>query len=509
MASRLISINSFAQTVTKMSCLRSPFRWSVSASQRGFCCLAVGVAALLSGCGQGPKAEFSLREATGELIPNAQKAVKKALSEGFGTPQELVAWQRFPVNYGGVAGSVGEVSKDGVTVAFEGEHPAISAGAPLLWLSGPRAGEKTSVDSVAAFDVSTKHLKWGGSAAPAPTAGDKFVIGYGETLQTGRVVYMKNCMHCHGVAGDGAGPTAQYLNPLPRDYRLGLFKFTSTLNSEKPTRDDLTRVVQHGIPGTYMPSFRWLGDKETVAVVEYVRWLAIRGEFEKRIDDDLGNDYSAVAMETAAKKALEQYQGAKKEDRGDRPKTAAQLKKTAIDEFAKYETDDLPGVIDDAATFLAEAWKKGEEPDSLIVPTVARVTDDEASRERGKRIYLSDKGKCYTCHGVQGRGDGVATEDFWKKPGSDEYYPRRGLHDSWGRPLQPRNLTLGQYRGGRRPIDVFRRIYAGIKGTPMPGFGRTALKDEEIWDVVNYVMSLQYQSAPTKSVVVEHATASK
>ena len=73
-------------------------------------------------------------------------------------------------------------------------------------------------------------------------------------------------------------------------------------------------------------------------------------------------------------------------------------------------------------------------------------------------------------------------------------YPNRGLHDEWGNPLKPRNLLLGQYRGGRRPVDIFRRMYAGIKGTPMPAFGGTALKDPEIWDLVNYVMSLPYSS---------------
>ena len=105
---------------------------------------------------------------------------------------------------------------------------------------------------------------------------------------------------------------------------------------------------------------------------------------------------------------------------------------------------------------------------------------------------MSDKTKCYTCHGMTGRGDGAATEDFWPKPGTNEKFPNRGLHDEWGNPLKPRNLTLGQYRGGRRPVDLFRRMYAGIKGTPMPAFGGTALKDAEIWDLVNYVMSLPY-----------------
>jgi hypothetical protein len=113
---------------------------------------------------------------------------------------------------------------------------------------------------------------------------------------------------------------------------------------------------------------------------------------------------------------------------------------------------------------------------------------------------------------VQGRGDGYATEDFWPKKGTKELYPKRGLHDDWGKPLAPRNLTLGQYRGGRRPVDIFRRVYAGIKGTPMPGFGGTSLKDEEIWDLVNYVMSIPYHQSTTPATPAKadhHSTASK
>ena len=478
--------------------------------RRSFCCLAVGLAALSAGCGTGPQAEFSLRESTGELIPTAQKAVKRALADGFGTPQELVAWQRFPVNYGGVNGTVAEIFTDGkgLTATWDGDAAKVVKGAPLLWLTGARAAGKGNVDTVGAFDAATKQLTWSGSAEPAPAAGDKFVVGFGQTLQTGRVVYMKNCMHCHGVSGDGAGPTAKYLNPLPRDYRLGVFKFTSTLGPERPTRDDLTRIVKNGIPGTYMPSFLWLGEKETETVIEYVRWLSMRGKFEEQLDNDLGNDYSQKLIEAAYIKAKAENDAAKGADK-PKLKSSGEMKKLATEEFAKYEKESFPGVIEESANSVAASWTLAEAEESLIFPSIARVADDAASRERGRRLYLSDKGKCYTCHGVQGRGDGVATEDFWKKPGSDEYFPRRGLHDDWGHPLQPRNLTLGQYRGGRRPLDVFRRIYAGIKGGPMPAFGRTALKDEEIWDIVNYVMSLQYQSSPAKAKSADHVATSK
>jgi mono/diheme cytochrome c family protein len=472
--------------------------------------LAAGTAALLAaGCGQGPQAEFSLRSDTVELIPAAHNAVKKSLAEGFGTPQNLVAWQRFPVNYGGVKGTVGEVSKEGATAVVDGDDAGIVAGAPLLWLSGPRAGDTTVNDSVKSFDATTKQLTWSGALEPAPAAGDAFVVGFGQSLQLGRVVYMKNCMHCHGVSGDGAGPTAQYLNPLPRDYRLGVFKFTSTLSAEKVTRDDLHRTVKYGIPGTYMPSFLWLGDKETESVVEYVRWLAMRGEFEKQLDNDLGSDYSQKMMEETAAKELADFQAAKSDEKPERPKSLRELRTAATEEFAKYEKDEWPTVIDESATLVAETWVNAEVPESLVLPSVARVADDAASRERGRRLYLSDKGKCYTCHGIHGRGDGSATEEFWKNPDTNENYPRRGLHDKWGHVLQPRNLTLGQYRGGRRPVDLFRRVYAGIKGTPMPAFGRTALKDEEIWDIVNFVMSLQYESAPAKAKPADHVATSK
>ena len=501
----------FAQTVIMMSCLRIHRRWAVSAMQRSCCYLAVGLTVLVAGCGKGPQAEFSLREETTDLIPEAQKVVKTTLKEKFGSPHELIAWQRFPVNYGGVKGSVTEVAAEGksVVVEWDGDATQVAKDAPLIWVSGARTGEKTSVGSVATYDAAKKELTWTGGSDPAPVAGDKLVIGFGKSLQTGRAVYMKNCMHCHGVSGDGNGPTAQYLNPLPRDYRSGVFKFTSTLGPEKPTRDDLNRVIKYGIPGTYMPSFLWLGDKETESVIEYIRWLAIRGEFESRVDNDLAGDFSQKTIEAAAAKAKANYDAAKGKEKPEKPQSAAAAKSAAKDKFAEYLKTDVPELIDGSAKFIAEAWAHSEEVESLIVPSVARVTDDAASRERGRRLYLSDKGKCYTCHGIQGRGDGAATEDFWKKPGSEEYYTKRGLHDTWGKPLQPRNLTLGQYRGGRRPVDVFRRIYAGIKGTPMPGFGRTALKDEEIWDVVNFVMSLQYESTPTKAKAAEHVVHSK
>lgn len=457
------------------------------------------LAAVSTGCVPNPSAEFAWRDSTTDLIKDARSSLQNTVNENFGTPDDLVAWERLPVNYGGIKGTVAaapegtELTPGEFAFSHEGEGE-VKPGDTVLWLSGEMAGKEATIQSA---DAATHLISL--KAGTAPAEGTTFAVNFGDQLQLGRMVYMKNCLHCHGVAGDGAGPTAQYLNPRPRDYRLGVFKFTETLATERVTRDDLWRVIKYGIPGTYMPSFLLLDDHETTAVVEYVRWLAMRGELEKRLGDEL-TDYSQTSLTDQYNKAVESKKAA--EAAGDKPEAVpsmSSLRNTAKDDFKEYAESDYADTVDSTADFIAENWTRADDPASVIHPAVARVADTPESRARGRLLYLSDRTKCYTCHGNTGRGNGGATEDFWPKPGSTEKYDARGLHDVWGNPLQPRNLRLGQYRGGRRPVDVFRRIYAGIKGTPMPAFGGTVLKDEEVWDVVNYVMSLPFESDASPS----------
>lgn len=470
-------------------------RWSLA----GFALLCA------LGCGEGPKAEFGWRQSTHDLIPAANKAVKQVMTDDFGTPQDLVGWERLPVDYGGgVRASVATADKGSLILALTDPKHAdeIHPGQSIQWLTGSQAVTETKDKNkdkqkiiVAEFDPKTLQLTASGGGG---AAGDQLLIGFGTQHQLGRMVYMKNCLHCHGVSGDGHGPTAQYLNPKPRDYRLGIFKFTSTLSAERAARDDLHRIVKNGIPGTYMPSFLLMKEDETTAVVEYIRWLALRGEMEKRLGDEL-SDFNEPSIKSASKKANEEYEEAtKKGEKPEKPVSASQALAVAKESFAKYEREEFPGIVDETADFLAETWKRADDEASRITPKVARVADTQESRRRGRLLYMSNRTKCYTCHGPLGRGDGGNVDDFWPKPGSNEKYAERGLFDLWGNKLQPRDLTKGQYRGGRRPLDLYRRVFAGIKGTPMPAFGGTVLKDDEIWDLVNYVMSLPFES-PTPS----------
>ncbi len=106
-----------------------------------------------------------------------------------------------------------------------------------------------------------------------------------------RGLFRRYCVSCHGLSGDGAGPTAAALAPYPRDFRSGVFKYTSTRCGAKPAAADLRRTLQRGVAATAMPSFAPLSPKELDALLEYVRYLSIRGQteaylFQTVVDDD-------------------------------------------------------------------------------------------------------------------------------------------------------------------------------------------------------------------------------
>lgn len=300
--------------------------------------------------------------------------------------------------------------------------------------------------------------------AAGPSFSDK------EGYQAG--LYRKQCAHCHGIDGDGAGPTAMFLNPYPRDYRKGVFKFTSTGPGMKPTREDLKRTLVDGLMGTAMPSFKLLPDHEIDALVEYVIYLSVRGETE-------------VLLNVMA------------------------------DQEEELPTD-RAGLLE-VIGMVTEQWTAAN--DAIVIPAEENFppflpTENreawQASVERGKQLFRDGKtANCIKCHGPNGLGDGGgdALYDDWNK----EKVTTAGLEAHWDLPPQqllPRNLTLGIYRGGRRPIDIYRRIFAGIKGTPMPAAGNV-LKEDQIWDVVNYVLQLPYQPTSDPAMGEGHLAKTK
>jgi mono/diheme cytochrome c family protein len=272
-----------------------------------------------------------------------------------------------------------------------------------------------------------------------------------KTLTEGSKLFRKNCLHCHGLTGDGRGPTGKWLNPPPRDYRQGAFKFTSSSQGEgerKPRREDLRRVITNGIDGTSMPSFHLLPPEEIDALISYVTHLSIRGEAE---------------MEAVKAIIREKSAGAAEEGTAPMP---------------VYER------VRVAASVAATRWLAAQTAE--IKPESVRTYKDEAERlaaaKRGYEFFMRAD-QCSQCHTNIGR--------------DSEY-----RYDAWGTVVKPRNFLLNTFRGGRRPIDLYWRIHSGIKGAGMPPMvaNPAELKEKEgtIWDLIAFLQIVPYPEERAK-----------
>lgn len=447
--------------------------------------LTAVVVTAMSGCGQsGFDSHFVFSDKTESLMKEAQdgvgelRGVKDLVSQRFGTPQKLEAWTKLPINFGGVSGTVSAAPDASVAVkelALEFESEVLPDDSePLLvqFITGAAAPGVVQIEN---WSAENGIASLTAAMETPPAAGDTIVLNGGGHLKAGRQLYMRHCSHCHGTSGDGHGPTAEYLTPRPRDYRNGVFKFTSTTAQEKACREDIGRVLRNGVPGTYMPSFvPMLNDTELEIMVEYVRFLSMRGEFEGRLVAELAGDYSQSAIANR--------------------RTGGESRSDIVNELKDFLSSDINDSLEIVSEDLASAWVQADTPEASVVPDVARVPDSAESRRIGRELYLNTAINCADCHGISGQGNGPQTTIFEKNAATQELYPEPGLHDIWDNVNQPRNLTQGIYRGGRRPIDLFCRIQAGIKGTRMPSF--KTLKHEDIWHIVNYVLSIPFETEP-------------
>lgn len=289
---------------------------------------------------------------------------------------------------------------------------------PPQFLNAPKLGELSEELQAA---VKTELVKYTGTFAEPKALAESDATPV--DLVRGQAVYQERCEQCHGVSGDGNGPAGKYMYPKPRDYRRGLFKFTSTPYGSRPLREDLVRTVKLGARGTSMPNFSLLPERDIQAVVDYVITLSRRGELEQLLVDTADSE----------------------------------------------EEVDVEMVKDDLVPTVLRRWADADAAEVRPFTLQPKFTADHVAR--GKQAFLT-KG-CSKCHGEDGRGQ---TRD------------NRG-NDAWGQPTRAADLTSGMLHGGPRPVDIYRRIYSGINGTPMPSFAQALQSEPDtIWDLVAYVL---------------------
>jgi len=93
-----------------------------------------------------------------------------------------------------------------------------------------------------------------------------------DVLNEGREHYVHNCYACHGMSGDGNGPSSHYYRPPPRDLTKGLYKFGGVVDG-LPHDEDLRRILERGLAGT--PMLAWdIPDAELGPIIQYVKSLS-------------------------------------------------------------------------------------------------------------------------------------------------------------------------------------------------------------------------------------------
>ncbi len=147
---------------------------------------------------------------------------------------------------------------------------------------------------------------------------------------------------------------------------------------------------------------------------------------------------------------------------------------SAMPAFSNFNDEEITNLVYYLKTFNEDF----EDPDFVPVPIDFEKAPkySEESATRGRDLYV--KNECYTCHGDQGRSDGVSAPTLEDDFGPEKYH------------IRPADLTKRwSFRGGPTRKDIYRTFTTGLNGTPMPSY-QDSIPENERWDLVNYIYSL-------------------
>lgn len=185
----------------------------------------------------------------------------------------------------------------------------------------------------------------------------------------------------------------------------------------------------------------------------------------------LGNDYSNAISggkiinedeyeemlefaETAQKYVVELSPSWNAADSAEATKLMAQL-------LLAIQTKDEPAEVDRLSSLLKQKV--------IAITNLKTYPSQYPDIKNGEKLYIAN---CAQCHGSKGYGDGPAAAALVPKPLSFHHADRMSATSA---------------------AHIFNTVRLGMTGTAMVPF--PGLKDEEVWDVAFYVLSLRYESA--------------
>ncbi len=360
--------------------------------------------------------------------------------------------------------------------------------------------------------------------------------GYRALVAEGAEIYYKNCLYCHGDDLDGQGVFGYGFNPRPANFRdVGTIAQLQESYVFWRITTGGPGLPREGAPWlSAMPVWEEMLEEEEVwkailFLYDYTGFAPRSWELAETAaveEPPAGEAEPAPPAETAedgkvsAERAEELYltycaqchgrdgdgQGPVAEFLYPKPRDFTlgvfKYKTTHADSEFPYDEDlkktireGLPGTsmpgwgkrlkepeIDALVQLIKEFGEWAEDtPEELGLAPIELgepVPADAESLARGRRLFEK---ACVQCHGSRGRGNITSGKK---------------LEDDWGDRIWPRNLTRpSTWRWTRDAEDVFQRISAGIRGTPMPEH-TTEMSEQQRWDIANYVMTLREEAVP-------------
>ena len=140
--------------------------------------------------------------------------------------------------------------------------------------------------------------------------------------------------------------------------------------------------------------------------------------------------------------------------------------------FSSLDADVVDGLVDYIMGMSPRF--EGPPPVPISVPEPPPLAPDAAARGAGVYEELG----CAACHGPRGRGNGSAAG---------------ALRDTAGLPLWPADLAHPSwFKAGSDPQDLYRTLFIGFAGTPMPGYADVFvdLDAEAPWNLIAYLATL-------------------
>lgn len=324
-------------------------------------------------------------------------------------------------------------------------------------------------------------------------------------LQEGKEIYVRNCMTCHGPAGNGLGTYAGTLAVTPADFKQEPFRSMPD--------DQWFWHVSEGVPGTVMPPWKEsLSVEDRWKVIRYIQQIFAQPIMRDPVEGNPSGTYAGLTNPVPL--SIDVLEDAKRiftrdcsgchgyAGTGDgifmaglQPPppdfsdgnygTLANPTYSDADYFwriseglpwsampawkSQYSEEDRWSLVHYIRTMFTQTEVAPAKPgagEDFEFPDVYKslAMPDSASFDRGKVLYTQ---RCASCHGAAGDGGGANGQYLAIKP-----FDFRTLA---GKPVDQ-----------ALHAQLFAQVTFGIKGTTMPSWGEL-LTIEQRWDVIKFL----------------------